>query len=143
MYNIDSKGALIYLGEKTSLIRYNIAKRKWVWFDAKNNLSIATSSSLFTSLLMGVQVVDFSGVEDDRCLEDGTIRKLKFTTCPLGKFTCNDGLCIDIDERCDKIAQCKDQSDEDDCKIVHMKSSYNKNLAPFSFDTEENRYRKQ
>ena len=118
-------------------------KRKWVWYDAKNILSIASSSSLFTSLLMGVQVVDFSGVEDDRCSEDGTIRKLKFTTCPMGKFTCNDGLCIDIVERCDKIAQCKDKSDEDDCQIVHMKSSYNKNIAPFLFDTEENRYRKQ
>ena len=139
LFNTDRDGELLYLGQKSSMIKYNRARRKWFWYNMKNNRSVVTSSSTFSSLLMGVHTFDFSGLLDDECSEDGEIRKLKFTTCSPGKFTCGDGNCIDIDERCDKIEQCGDKSDEDDCKIVHMKKSYGKTIAPFTFDYEENR----
>ena len=105
----------------------------------KDNISIATSSSPYSSLLMGVHTFDFSNVVEDPCVQDGVVRKLKFTRCAPGKFTCNDGLCIDIDQRCDKVEQCLDKSDEVDCKIVHMKGSYGKTIAPFSFDYKMNK----
>ena len=140
LFNTDKNGELLYFGEKSSMITYSKGERKWLWYDMKDNNSIATSSSPYSTLLMGVQTVDFSNVVDDPCVQDGVVRKLKFTRCAPGTFTCNDGLCIDIDQRCDKIGQCLDKSDEVDCKIVHMKGSYEKSIAPFSFDYENNRY---
>ena len=139
LLNIDRDGELIFLGQKSSLIKYSRVKRKWFWYDMKNNLSVVTSSSKLSSLLMGVNSFDFSGLIDDECSDDGVVRKLKFTTCGPGKFSCGDGACIDIDKRCDKIEQCDDKSDEDNCKIVDMKSSYGNTIAPFTFDYDENR----
>ena len=140
MYNIDSNGDLLYLGEKTSMISYNMMSQQWVWYDSKNNMSVATSNSSYASLLIGVHTVDFSAMVDDKCEEDGKVRKLKFTTCIPGQFTCSDGQCIPIGERCDKTEHCDDKSDEENCHITHMKSSYNKNIAPFSYEDTTKRY---
>ena len=55
-----------------------------------------------------------------------------------GQFTCNDGQCIDIEQRCDQTSNCVDESDEDNCKLIFMKDNYNKKIAPFSFDKINN-----
>ena len=67
--------------------------------------------------------------KNDNC---PTLKKYKFlfTSCSLGQFTCNDGFCIDIHKRCNKISDCSDNSDEFDCYKVHVSDSYNKFLAP-------------
>ena len=139
LFNTDKNGELVYFGEKSSMISYDKDQRKWLWYDMKSNMSIATSSSPHSSLLMGVHMVDFSNVLDDPCVEDGTVRKLKFTRCTSGKFTCNDGHCVDIEQRCDNVEQCPDKSDEFDCKVVTLKKTYEKSIAPFSLDLERNR----
>ena len=55
---------------------------------------------------------------------------LKLTGCEDGKFTCDDGQCVDMEERCDQLPQCKDESDERECKILVLKKGYNKNVPP-------------
>ena len=137
MYNIDSKGDVLCLGERTSMIAYDAMSQQWVWYDSKNNMSVATSTSSYASLLIGVHTVDFSGVMDDKCQQDGIVRRLKLTTCTPGQFTCSDGQCVDIEERCDQTEHCNDKSDEENCHILHMKSRYNKKIAPFSVGTSQ------
>ena len=39
-----------------------------------------------------------------------------------------------MDERCDQIIQCRDESDEMACSIVLIKDSYNKKVPPFNID---------
>ena len=43
----------------------------------------------------------FRNLKQDPCFKDGesTSRKIKFTTCVENQFTCNDGECIDIEQR--------------------------------------------
>ena len=41
-------------------------------------------------------------------------------------------------ERCDQIIQCQDESDEDNCSLLVMKESYNKLVAPISFNPKDN-----
>ena len=65
MYNIDREGDILYLGEKSSSIAYDMTAQQWVWYDTKNNMSIATSSFSYASLLIGVHEVNFSSVIDD------------------------------------------------------------------------------
>lgn len=42
-----------------------------------------------------------SKVNSDPCKKVGmsSVRKIKFTTCSENQFTCNDGQCIDMDNR--------------------------------------------
>ena len=58
--------------------------------------------------------------------------ELKLTGCPDGRFTCNDGQCILSQKRCDHIADCRDESDEEDCKILVLRKSYRKSSPPIS-----------
>ena len=61
------------------------------------------------------------------------IQKLKFTQCNQDMFTCNDGDCIPLEQRCDHIFDCQDQSDEHDCNFVTFnQGSYLKNYPPMS-----------
>ena len=52
---------------------------------------------------------------------------------PDAEFTCDDGTCISIDERCDEISNCLDGSDEDRCEIVIIDgTSYRKQHPPLN-----------
>ena len=39
-----------------------------------------------------------------------------------------------MEERCDQIIHCRDQSDENDCSLLVLKKGYNKKVAPFIYD---------
>ena len=59
---------------------------------------------------------------------------LKLSGCKDTEFTCHDGECIKMEERCDQIIHCRDQSDENDCSLLVLKKGYNKKVAPFIYD---------
>ena len=42
-----------------------------------------------------------------------------------------------MEERCDQIIDCKDESDEDNCKLIVFKKSYKKKVPPITIDTED------
>ena len=55
----------------------------------------------------------------------------KNTECKDSEFTCDDGQCVPMDQRCDQIANCKDRSDEKGCQLVVLNEGYNKEVPPF------------
>ena len=91
-------------------------------------------------MLLGLQDFDFSQVTDDPCTArtDSKTMRLKVTSCGSGSFTCNDGQCVSIDERCNQISNCRDESDEENCVMLVIKDNYNKKIAPFGYDYVEN-----
>ena len=42
-----------------------------------------------------------------------------------------------MEERCDQIIDCNDESDEDNCKLLVFKKSYKKKVPPITIDTED------
>ena len=42
-----------------------------------------------------------------------------------------------MEQRCDQAPNCKDKSDEVNCRLLVMESNYNKKIAPFGFDNEK------
>ena len=56
---------------------------------------------------------------------------LQLSNCNPDQFTCNDGTCIPLSSRCDKKPDCRDKSDEKQCRIVALdKKRYIKDDPP-------------
>ena len=56
---------------------------------------------------------------------------LLLSNCDQDQFTCNDGTCVALTGRCDKKQDCRDVSDEKQCKIVALdEKRYSKDDAP-------------
>ena len=89
------------------------------------------------TLLLGKSIFNFDNFHDE-CSDPSTDTKkiIKLTSCTKGSFTCNDGQCIDIEERCDQNPNCIDQSDEVDCNMLVKSDTYKKTIAPFAFNKE-------
>ena len=62
----------------------------------------------------------------------GEIVELMLTKCVNENFTCNDGQCISIEQRCDNVLNCRDESDEEGCEILDLRKNYNKFSAPIT-----------
>ena len=55
--------------------------------------------------------------------------KLTFSGCE--EFTCDDGQCVTMAQRCDQIPNCEDGSDEKGCQLIVLNEGYNKDVPPF------------
>ena len=42
-----------------------------------------------------------------------------------------------MEERCDQIMDCRDESDENNCKIIEFKDNYNKKVPPFTIEKKD------
>ena len=57
--------------------------------------------------------------------------ELQLSACYEDQFTCNDGTCIPHENRCDNKQDCKDVSDEKQCKIISLdEEKYLKDKTP-------------
>ena len=56
---------------------------------------------------------------------------LTLSLCYPGKeFTCDSGHCIPLFKRCNQMNDCEDGSDEENCNMVNVPTSYNKLISP-------------
>ena len=56
---------------------------------------------------------------------------LTLSLCYPGKdFTCDSGQCIPLAKRCNQLSECADGSDEYNCNLVNVPTSYNKLISP-------------
>ena len=81
---------------------------------------------------LGIRVWTVSG---DTVCNDGQPYKvlLKLTGCNLeGEFTCEDGQCIRMDQRCNQLPNCRDKSDERGCERLVLEEGYIKNVPPIT-----------
>ena len=90
----------------------------------------ATSTASYNSYALGMNEWYVVG-DDKNCYkgENYTI-KLKLSGCQDGEFTCNDGQCISMEQRCDQLPDCEDESDERGCQLLKLKDGYNKMVPP-------------
>ena len=93
------------------------------------NTSASTDARPDTFIL-GKHTWSISGDSEDCHSGQPYTTELKLTGCKEGSFTCDDGQCIKMVERCNQVPDCRDESDEDGCQLIVFKNNYNKNIPP-------------
>ena len=83
------------------------------------------------------RVIDDSKTCSNRKINDTV--QLKLTGCPDGYFTCDNGDCIDMEKRCDQLLNCEDETDEVNCNILLLKTSYRKMSPPSRIESKNGR----
>ena len=100
----------------------------WI-LDAKDSNTTATSKASHASFALGKHNWTIKGDKGCNGGESYAV-ELKMSGCHKGNFTCNDGQCVRLDQRCNQLPDCRDKSDEKNCKILLLEDGYNKEVPP-------------
>ena len=134
MNNLTDCRELSLIGMKASIV-YDRKQTIWIMTDVVTNMTgISTASA--TSLILGRHSWTIKG--DRGCSKDGSeyTTELKMSGCQDGNFTCDNGQCVGMDKRCNQLPDCRDKSDENNCKTLVLEGTYNKNVPPVVSDKE-------
>ena len=107
---------MIFLSGIASRIEYNDTTNQWILTDALSDVT-AMSRATKLSYLLGKHKWTISN-DAFECNEGKPYTTfLKLTGCKVDEFTCNDGQCVKMEERCNQIPDCRDESDERQCQL--------------------------
>ena len=117
-----------FVGGISTRIFYN-ENDGWILASA-NSKAFAESKALPSSHALGKNTWEVHG---DQCNIGSytTETKLKLTGCKNWDYTCDDGQCVQMKQRCDQVPDCEDRSDEKDCQMIELNEGYNKVVPPF------------
>uniref|UniRef100_A0A0P4W890 C-type lectin domain-containing protein n=1 Tax=Scylla olivacea TaxID=85551 RepID=A0A0P4W890_SCYOL len=87
----------------------------WAWINVVTNKTIAFLLESVPDFPMGRR---WWQLEQPVCEQKDGDRRLLLSPCPAGYFSCNDATCIPLPHRCDLKYDCRDNSDEYDCKRI-------------------------
>ena len=134
--NLTDFGRIAFVGIWT-WIEYDQKTMKWFLTDKESNVS-AFSRAAHNSFILGRHNWTIRG--DLGCSEEGReyTTGLKMTGCQeKDNFTCNDGQCVSMKQRCNQIPDCRDKSDEENCEVLVLGKNYNKNVPPVISEKEK------
>ena len=120
-------GFLYFYGSHKTIAQFD--GKRWKMLTAFFNTSASTDARPDTFIL-GKHSWSISGDSEECHSGKPYTTKLKLTGCSEGEFTCDDGQCIKMVERCNQVPDCRDESDEDGCQLIVFKNNYNKNIPP-------------
>ena len=124
------------IGPESAQLKFNSSLNKWTLQDKRSNVTAVADASQF-SYALGKHNWTISG-DADQCSKGQasyTI-EMKLTGCKEGQFTCDDGQCVAIEQRCNQLTNCRDKSDEIGCKILTLGYGYSKKIPPITSTTQ-------
>nr|XP_045583291.1 uncharacterized protein LOC123746084 [Procambarus clarkii] len=122
-YNVSE---LIFIGYGA----YHIQKVNgiWTWVNHVTNTTIAEMEEFFPDYPMGRR---WWKLHQPVCNQKhGGRRLLLLSPCSYDDFTCDDATCIPLHKRCDLKYDCRDNTDELNCKLVAFPEEYQSHLPP-------------
>ena len=131
---VGETGYIELVGLRNSVIKYNMDAEEWVIQSLLNPKTTATSKAVFSTLFIGKHTWHVSN--DKKCQAGKAELSVKLSNCVEGQFSCGDGECIDIDQRCDRVKHCADRSDELDCKTVEIPPGYQQEFVPIKLEED-------
>ena len=122
---------MFFVGKTATEIHYNKSTEVWLMTSAVNDVTAECRAPLISYILgkhawtVSNDVFSCSGGQTYTTL-------LKLSGCSEGEFTCDDGQCITMKQRCDQLPDCRDKSDEVDCRLMVPEESYNDKVPPIT-----------
>ena len=132
-FSLESlKNNVIFMGLTGTVIRFLPTTSEWRLDVSMENTKGVTSTDE-NLLILGKYDWRIEG-ESAKCSKVMPSKlQLKMSSCNRdGEFTCNDGQCVTMIQRCDQIPNCKDKSDEKACKMLVIEEGYNQAVPPFT-----------
>ena len=125
-------GEISFVGKRRSQIKHDPSLGKWI-LEGKFSSAKAESKASQHSYALGKHNWTISK-DSDKCSngQSSYTIAMKLTGCKEDEFTCDDGQCIAMEERCDQLPNCRDKSDEIGCKILFLENGYNKRVPPIT-----------
>ena len=109
-------------------IEYVAQEKMWKIYVTDSNVT-GISKVSHASFTLGKHNWTIKG--DEGCNSGDTyITELKMSGCQEDEFTCNDGQCVRMDQRCNQLPDCRDKSDERNCGILILEDGYNMEVPP-------------
>ena len=133
----DERGYVTYYGFENTIIYYQDKEDRWALKLANNAAVTGTVMSSLNSLALGTHL--WTVHNDDKCGRGIVKIPLSLTTCQEEEFTCHDGLCVPLENRCDGEPDCDDASDEVHCRFTTRSNSYQQHLSPPPIDGSSSR----
>ena len=148
-----------YVGGMSSRIDFDETSSQWILTETQTNTSAVSLARVETFAVGKYNWTisdDHNRCQDENGAENGKYRtELKLTGCKPGfviesnsflsprdisqledgEFTCDDGQCVSMKKRCNKLHDCKDRSDEKGCKLLTLSDGYDKNVPPFTLES--------
>ena len=120
---------IIIIGHQSAKIEYNSSLKQWVYSDPRLNMT-ASSRASQNSFALGKHNWTLSN-DKYQCFEGKEYTlKMKLTGCNSTQFTCDNGQCVKMEERCNQLPDCEDKSDEHECRILALEKGYNQRVPP-------------
>ena len=111
-------------------IRYDENMSLWKATHQQHREFLATSNGEKKSFLLGRQMWTIYNDSEACSLKKAYTAILKLTGCSEDQFTCDDGSCVPMSNRCDGKSDCLDETDEVECKAFVQARGYNRFLVP-------------
>ena len=123
---------IVIVGMMNYQLRHNSTPGRWI-LSAVIDYSDAVAETYASqeSYALGKNTWTISG--DNYKCSKGQLSydiEMKLTGCKEDEFTCDDGQCVKIEKRCNQQYNCRDKSDEINCKILSLDHGYNKRVSP-------------
>ena len=127
--NSPLDGDTAFYGNQKTIAKYLRAENKWK-MESKFYNTTALSKEISGRFMLGKQTWNIEG-DSIKCNEGKPyIAELKMTRCGDGEFTCDDGACVLMEERCNQVPDCRDKSDENGCQLIVFENNYNNKIPP-------------
>ena len=123
----DVAGYIRYIGSKSTLIEYNPVLKKWQMRSIIDPSVSASNSAPFHTLSLGAHTWQVNN--DSKCQKGMAKLTLTLSSCKKTEFICNNGLCVDLEKRCNGSPDCKVMF----APFVYTLFSFCKNIAIRTF----------
>ena len=107
MNSLTNFAKLTFVGLYDTLIEYEEDDKNWKLTVGASNVT-GTSNAGHATFMLGRHNWTITG--DLGCSKSGEeyTKELKMSGCDKGKFTCDDGQCVRLDQRCNQLPECRD-----------------------------------